>query len=209
MLDEGFRAQIEQHLFDLYPTKVVRETVGLLRAGDVDAILKDDCNKAVMWAVESTMRGSYLASPGNKAHPRRIRRYLEGIPGKVGLVDHTHPLVRKNAEDALMSLSMYAGGGTARDPLCSCGTGYFDPTPACVYRIFSVDGSLLLYIGKGKHRRRAGQHNREYWWPRGISPVITFEDHDNYDCAGAAEEKAIASEMPIHNVRSNPAAGIL
>ena len=71
-------------------------------------------------------------------------------------------------------------------------------TRTAVYRHFDASGALL-YVGVIAHPwRRIAEHNCRTVWAKDVqrSEVVWFDDKAD---ALAAEERAIASEAPLHN----------
>lgn len=71
--------------------------------------------------------------------------------------------------------------------------------PGHVYRAFDAFGALL-YVGCSMNvgQRVAGHQAASAWW--GEVATITVAHFPNRDEALAAESRAIAEEMPLHNI---------
>jgi len=69
-----------------------------------------------------------------------------------------------------------------------------------LYRQYDADDTLL-YVGiSKKHKRRGYQHACTAKWAEYISRT-SWVEYPNRDAALAAEERAIAFERPIYNIR--------
>jgi predicted GIY-YIG superfamily endonuclease len=74
--------------------------------------------------------------------------------------------------------------------------------PSSLYRLFSISGELL-YIGITiAFERRMYEHSRYTDWYADVDSYHTEQIIDRRD-AMEAEEYAIKTERPIHNIRHN------
>ena len=75
--------------------------------------------------------------------------------------------------------------------------------PVALYRMYDADGRLL-YIGQsGAPARRIEQHSAQNQWPMTVVN-ISVEWHPSRETAMLAEARAIAAELPIHNITHQP-----